>query len=45
MSDSIPPAVGDPAPRLDLPALDGGRIKLPREPDRPVVISFLRHAG
>lgn len=45
MSDSTPPAVGDPAPGLDLPALEGGRAELPPEPGRPVIVSFLRHAG
>ncbi len=40
-----PPAVGDPAPSLDLPTLNGERVRLPREPGRPVIVSFLRHAG
>jgi len=42
---SHPPRVGDPAPPLDLPSLDGGRVELPRSPGRPVIVSFLRHAG
>ncbi|MEX2465437.1 MAG: hypothetical protein WD995_00920 [Gemmatimonadota bacterium] len=40
-----PPAVGDVAPELDLPALGGGRARLPERLDRPVIVSFLRHAG
>lgn len=45
MPDPRASAIDDPAPPLDLPALGGGRIQLPREPGRPVIVSFLRHAG
>lgn len=45
MTDSMPPTVGDPAPGLDLPAVNAERVSLPDEPGRPVIISFLRHAG
>jgi hypothetical protein len=45
MTHPNPPSVGDPAPELDLPALEGGRVRLRLEPDRPVIVSFLRHAG
>ena len=39
------PAVGDPAPELDLPTVDGRRIRLSDLSGRPVIVSFLRHAG
>lgn len=39
------PRVGDPAPPLALPTLDGNSFRLDEPPDRPVVVSFLRHAG
>ncbi|MEX2471807.1 MAG: hypothetical protein WEA34_06490 [Gemmatimonadota bacterium] len=45
MSSSKGPEIGDPAPEIDLPVLDGGRVQLPPEPGRPVIVSFLRHAG
>jgi len=40
-----PPAVGAPAPPLELPSLDGERFSLRDLADRPVFVSFLRHAG
>jgi len=40
-----PPNPGDPAPPIDLPTLDGERFRLADRAGRPVVISFLRHAG
>ena len=39
-----PPAVGDPAPTLEGPLLDGGSFRLADE-HRPVLVIFLRHAG
>ncbi len=45
MSNPNAPAVGDAARSLDLPTLNGERVSLPDEPGRPVIISFLRHAG
>lgn len=42
---SQPPRVGSPAPPLDLPTLDGGRVGLDGPRERPVIVSFLRHAG
>lgn len=39
------PRAGDPAPALDVPALGGGRVRLADEAGRPVIVSFLRHAG
>lgn len=46
MSDTAAeaPAVGAPAPDIDLPTLDGGRVRL-ADHDGPVLVSFLRHAG
>lgn len=38
------PHPGDPAPPLDLPALDEGRVRLEDRRHRPVIVSFLRHA-
>jgi hypothetical protein len=40
-----PPAPGDPAPPLDLPVLGGGGLDLEGLRGRPVLVSFLRHAG
>lgn len=40
-----PPAVGDPAPALELPTLDGAPFRLGDLAGRPVLVSFLRHAG
>ena len=42
---ATPPRVGDPAPPIDLPALDGQRFQLADREGRAVVVSFLRHAG
>lgn len=39
------PTIGDPAPELDLPTVDGERIRLTDLAGRPVIVSFLRHAG
>lgn len=39
------PRPGDPAPELQLPTLDGGRADLRDLRRRPVLVSFLRHAG
>lgn len=40
-----PPNVGDAAPHFDLPDIDGGRVRLSELRGRPVIVSFLRHAG
>jgi peroxiredoxin len=40
-----PPKVGDPAPDLALPTLDGDEFRLQRLQGRVVIVSFLRHAG
>lgn len=37
--------VGDVAPGLDLPGLEGGRVRVPDPDGRAVLLSFLRHAG
>ncbi len=42
---TTPPAPGDTAPPLDLPTLRGGRVALRDLRGRPVLVSFLRHAG
>ena len=39
------PSVGQPAPRLELPVLDGDRLSLEDRRGHPVLVSFLRHAG
>ncbi len=39
------PRVGDPALALDLPTQGGGRVALTDLRGRPVLVSFLRHAG
>ncbi|MDP9021812.1 MAG: peroxiredoxin family protein [Actinomycetota bacterium] len=39
------PAVGDPAPPLTLPRMEGGDFRLEDQSGRPVLVSFLRHAG
>lgn len=47
MSDAATrsPAVGETAPRLALPTLDGGELDLSSLRGYPVLLSFLRHAG
>jgi peroxiredoxin len=40
-----PPEPGDLAPPLELPILDGGRLDLAALRGRPVLVTFLRHAG
>jgi peroxiredoxin len=42
-----PPAVGAPAPAADveLPTLDGGGMRLEDLRGRPLLLTFLRHAG
>ncbi|MGI8682822.1 MAG: hypothetical protein ACR2JO_11990 [Mycobacteriales bacterium] len=40
-----PPAVGELAPPLDLTTLDGAGYRLTAQRGRPVLVSFLRHAG
>lgn len=40
-----PPAVGDRAPPLELPTLDGARFRLEDLRGQPLLVSFLRHAG
>jgi peroxiredoxin len=40
-----PPRIGDPAPDLALPTLDGDDFRLERLRGRVVIVSFLRHAG
>lgn len=42
---ATPPQIGDPAPPIDLPSLDGQRFQLADREGRAVVVSFLRHAG
>ncbi|MBW3562844.1 MAG: peroxiredoxin family protein [Actinobacteria bacterium] len=39
------PSSGDPAPELALPTLDDDRFLLRAHRGRPVIVSFLRHAG
>lgn len=39
------PQVGEPAPALELPTLAGGGFRLEDERGRPVLLTFLRHAG
>ncbi|GAC1318708.1 MAG: hypothetical protein NVSMB25_08490 [Thermoleophilaceae bacterium] len=40
------PAVGDPAPALALPLLDGsGSVRLEDLRERALILTFLRHAG
>lgn len=39
------PRVGDVAPELEGPTLDGVWFRLSDHRDRPVIVSFLRHAG
>lgn len=40
-----PPVVGDRAPALELPDLDGDVVSLAGLGGRAVLVSFLRHAG
>ena len=40
-----PPTPGDPAPELVLPDLNGELTSLRDLQGRPVLVSFLRHAG
>ena len=40
-----PPIEGTPAPPLELPDLDGRLVVLRELRGRPVLVSFLRHAG
>ncbi|MDQ2761681.1 MAG: peroxiredoxin family protein [Actinomycetota bacterium] len=40
-----PPDLGDLAPSLELPTLAGGGFRLEDERGRPVLLTFLRHAG
>ncbi len=40
-----PLQVGQPAPPLELPTLDGGLLRLADLRGRAVLVSFLRHAG
>ena len=39
------PKLGDPAPPLELETLEGSGFRLEDERGRPVLLSFLRHAG
>lgn len=39
------PRTGEPAPELELPDLDGRVTALRDLSGRPVLVSFLRHAG
>ena len=39
------PIVGDQAPPLELPDIDGGVVSLGALRGSPVLVSFLRHAG
>jgi len=39
------PDVGDPAPRIELPTIDGELLRLDDLRGRAVLVSFLRHAG
>jgi peroxiredoxin len=39
------PQAGDPAPALALPTLEGTSFDLEDLRGRPVLVSFLRHAG
>ena len=42
---STPPALGALAPPLSLPTIEGGEYRLEDHRERPVLVSFLRHAG
>lgn len=39
------PRLGESAPPLELPDLDGNRVRLAELRGRPVLVSFLRHGG
>jgi peroxiredoxin len=41
----VSPSAGSQAPELELPTLDGGLLRLEDERGRPVILTFLRHAG
>ena len=43
--DIAPPRAGGPAPPLRLPTVDGAEFCLDAHVGKPVVVSFLRHAG
>lgn len=45
MAEHRPPAVGEQAPALRLADLDGTPVALDELAGRPVLVSFLRHAG
>lgn len=45
MTARRPPTTGVPAPPLRLPQLDGEAVALDELAGRPVLVSFLRHAG
>lgn len=45
MTGRRPPTIGAPAPPLRLPQLDGRDVALDELAGRPVLVSFLRHAG
>lgn len=42
---SAAPQVGDQAPPLELPNIDGRLVSLEDVRGQPVLVSFLRHAG
>lgn len=42
---ATPPREGDRAPALEGPTLDGGYLRLEDLRGRPVLLTFLRHAG
>ncbi len=42
---ALAPAVGAPAPSLSLPTLAGSGFRLEDSRGRPVLLTFLRHAG
>jgi peroxiredoxin len=42
---ATPPKTGDAAPPLELRTVDGSGFRLEDERGRPVLLSFLRHAG
>ena len=44
-AEIVPPSVGEAAPELVLPMLEGGVFSLADARGQPVLVSFLRHAG